>query len=92
MEVFLARNTKTEQNKQEELSHAKPAIEPSPPQVSMPPPSSRMLDASPENTNKGPTTQIETRTADGKRRITPKFLPLPTEDNMIPTRYDKFQF
>jgi hypothetical protein len=30
--------------------------------------------------NKGPTKQIETRTADGKRRITPKFLPI-TEDD-----------
>jgi len=32
-----------------------------------------------ERLNKGPSKQIETRTADGKRRITPKFLST-TED------------
>ena len=92
MEVFLARSKKTETNEpkeEPEVSIVAPVQKDEPPEklpVVMPPP--------PTNNNvgvlnnatiihKGPSEQIETRTADGRRRITPKFSPHPVEVNAI---------
>jgi hypothetical protein len=77
MEIYLARNLKSDQEKEAEAQQEQP-IKPKQLEIPVPVPNMRTEDAA---INKcGPSKQIETRTADGKRRITPKFIPLPSED------------